>query len=157
MPQNNKQTPGFTSGGDKNDSNNRHDSPSNRSTRRNNNNGRNRSKNNKPKEKPLFIGANTDKIVAVVADEPGLDSLSLQLEKLEKEIIVYTSAEMTATVATSIRTSVPYDFERSPHFPKPVVSSKYLIKKSDKQEATTEIDEAGKAIQERILESKITS
>ena len=104
-----------------------------KSSVRRNNNHRNRSKNGKPKKKPSFQGASHDKVTAVIADEPGHDPLSVQLEKLEKEpLIAYVLAEMTATVATTLRTLTPYDFDRSPYFPKPVDPRLYAKMKDRK-------------------------
>ena len=142
--------------GDKLESSTTPDSTSPGNSQKNNrrsNSGRNRSKNAKFKKKPTFTGANSDKIAAVVADEPGLDPLSVQLEKLEKEILSYVATEMTAMVTSAIRTLVPYNFEKSPHYPKPVDPKSYSQGSGD----NIRVDMAKKAIQDKILESKISS
>ena len=118
------------------------------------NNNRNRTKNNhKTKKKPNFVGTNDEKIKAVVADEPGLDPLSIQLEKLEKEILSHVRSTMSKTVATSIQTLKPYDFKKSPFFPKSVDPKVYTTIVDGK----VEVDEIKKSLYEDILKSEISA
>ena len=46
----------------------------------------------KTKRKPTFVGLSADNIKAVVAGEPGLDQLSVQLRRFEKEVLAYAKA-----------------------------------------------------------------
>ena len=64
----------------------------------------------KTKRKPTFVGLSADKIKAVIADEPGLDSLSIQLGRFEKEVLAYAKASMNADVAKAVRKLIPIDF-----------------------------------------------
>ena len=78
------------------------------------NNNRNQNKNTgaKARKEPTFIRLH-DTIKTVVADKPGLDPLSTQLKKLEDEVIAYAQSNMTAYVATSIRTLKSFNFKAS--------------------------------------------
>ena len=120
-------------------------------------NNRNRKKNAeaKARKKPSFVGLSHDKVKAVVADEPGLDPLSTQLEKLEKDVTAYAQSSMTAYVATAIRTLTPYDFDNSPLMPTAVSPSKYTT--PGIAGAADVIDAAKKEIYENILKSKISA
>ena len=94
-----------------------------------------------------------DKVDAVVADEPGLDPLSTQLEKFEKELLAHAMSTMNGRVAEALRTLTPYDFENSPIFPKTVERSKYL---SIDPVTQGEVEDAGKkAIFEQIMQSQV--
>ena len=83
------------------------------------------SNNPKTKRKPTFVGLSLDKIKAVVADEPGLDPLSVQLGRFEKKVLAYTKASMNADVAKAIRKLTPIDFTESQYLPKVVDPKNY--------------------------------
>ena len=120
-------------------------------------NNRNRNKNGsaKTRKKPTFIGLSHDKVKAVVANEPGLDPLSTQLEKLEKDVAAYAQSSMTAYVASSIRTLTPFDFDNSPLMPTAVNPNKYTTPGIGDGAAV--IDVVKKEIYETILKSKIST
>ena len=64
---------------------------------RTNNNQFNKKKGSNPtktKWKPIYVDLSVEKIEAVVADEPGLDSLSIQLEWFEREVLDYSHSSV---------------------------------------------------------------
>ena len=79
----------------------------------------------KIKRKPTFVGLNTDKLKAVIADEPGLDPLSVQLGRFEKEVLGYAKAAINANVAKAMRKLTPVDFTELQYLPKPVDPRSY--------------------------------
>ena len=83
------------------------------------------SNNPKIKCKPIFVGLSSDKIKAVVADEPGLDPLSVQLGGFEKEVLAYAKASMNTDVAKAIRKLTLIDFNELQYLPKPVDPKNY--------------------------------
>ena len=92
------------------------------SNRRTNNNRSKKKTSNAPKtkRKSTFVGLSADKIRAVVADEPALDPLSVQLWRFEKEVLAYAKASMNADVAKAIRKPTSIDFTDSQYLPKAV-------------------------------------
>ena len=113
-----------------------------------------RNKTTKARKKPTFIGHNKDKVNAVVSDELGLEPLSTQLEKLEREVVVYAQSAMTTYVAASIRDLTIFDFDDSPLMPTPIDPSKYTTPVTG---GTPIIDAAKKEIYDNILKSKISA
>ena len=108
------------------------------------------------RKKPNFIGASHEKIKAVVADEPGLDPLSTQLEKLEKEVYSYAFTSMNAHVAKAIKNMTPFNFDTSPLFPIPVNPAKYTTYDNSSPPVATE-DPGMKNLLNSILNSEIRS
>ena len=117
--------------------------------------------------KPTFVGFSTDKIKAVVADEPGLDPLSVQLGRFEKEVLAYAKASMNADVAKAIHKLTPIDFTESWYLPKAVDPKKYttvVVKKAkddtaDDKDAvpTLTIDEGQNNLLDSINNSAVWS
>ena len=64
---------------------------------------------------------------AVVADKPGLDPLSTQLEKLKKEIQTYTKSNMNQYVANAPKNLKHYNFDKSVLVPSFVNPAEYTI------------------------------
>ena len=86
-------------------------------------------------------------MAAVVADKPGLEPLSTQLEKLKMEVKAYAESDMNAYVVKSLRTLKRCDFENSNLFPKVVEPSKYTTNGA--------VNVAKKLIYDNILSSKV--
>jgi hypothetical protein len=107
------------------------------------------------RKEPTFIGLHTA-IKAVVSDEPGLDPLSAQLERLEKEVIAHAQSNMTAYVASSLRKREVFNFESSPLMPTATDPSKYTIRSATEDTAAI-IDAGKKQIFDDVLKSKISS
>ena len=133
--------------------------------RTNNNRSKKKTSNNpKTKRKPTFVGLSADKIKAVVADEPGLDPLSVQLGRFEKEVLAYAKASINADVAKAIRKLTPIDFPKSRYLPKPVDPKNYttvVVKKAS--DGTTDavptlaIDEGQKNLLDSVNNSAVCS
>ena len=66
----------------------------------------------RPRKKPTFKGGH-DKVKHVVADEPRLEPLSSQLEKLKKEIQVHAKTDMNQCVADALKTLKHFNFDES--------------------------------------------
>ena len=143
------------------------------SNRRTNNNRSKKKPPNAPKtkRKPTFVGLSADKIKAIVVDEPGLDPLSVQFGRFEKEVLAYAKAPMNADIAKAIRKLTPIDFNDSQNLPKAVSSKKYTTvivskkgedgpTKDDDSISTLAIDEGQKnlldSINNRAVQSYLT-
>ena len=121
----------------------------------------------KTKHKPIFVELSTYKIKAVVADEPGLDPLSVQLGRFEKEVLAYAKVSMNADVAKAIRKLTPIDFTDSQYLPKAVDPQIYttVVMKKAKDSTTDDkdavsphaIDESQKNLLDSINNSAVRS
>ena len=78
-------------------------------------------------KKPRFIGLAHDKFKAVIANKPGLDPTSTQLQQLEKDVVQYASTNMNAFASQAMKQLALYNFTK--HLPPPV----------DKTENTTNV------------------
>ena len=135
--------------------------------RRTNNNRSKKKPSNTPttKCKPTFVGLSADKIKAVVADEPGLGPLSVQLGRFEKEVLAYVKASLNANGAKAICKLILIDFTESQYLSKAIDSKKYttvVVKKAkdgtaDDKEAvpTLAIDEGQKDLLDSINNSVV--
>ena len=119
----------------------------------------------KTKHKPAYIGLSIDKIKAVVADEPGLDPLSVQLENFQREVLAYVMPSTNADIAKAIKKLTPTDFTETEYLPKAVAPKKYTTviasKKSDSDPSvvikTVEIDQGQKDLLDSINNSTVQS
>ena len=104
----------------------------------------------KARKKPYYICLSNKKIEAtLVADEPSLlvDHLSTQLDKLEREVILYAcSAMMNANVVNLLVKNLnPLDFSKSKHLlPTLINPAKYTIMTTGDLPTHQVIDQAKK-------------